>query len=181
VRSLPFNPLTFHRRRSRGHRAIRIVGGRVAHQRAGIVAVVVSDGSGAVRAYDVAVKIHQALAGDGRGYGSVSVRSVADRTAEPILIGMQIVLRKAGVREDLSQIVALRAHREGAGNAGIGIGEKIRDRSAGDGRLAELIIALQNVRVDRPVRTIRPGATELTIVVAVVAIGAKDLSTDQAR
>src|ERR1035438_2341850 len=94
---------------------------------------------------------------------------------------MQIVLRKAGVREDLSEIVALRAHRVRAGDAGIGIGEKIRDRSARDGRLAELIVALQNVRVDRPMRTIRSGATELPVVVAVVAVGTEDLSTDQAR
>ena len=153
----------------------------MAHQRAGIGAVVVSDGSGAVRSHHVGIEIHQALSGDRRRSRSHAVRGVANRTAESILIGMQIVLREAGVRENLGQIVALRAHREGSGDAGIGIGEKIRDRSAGNCRLAELIVALENVRVDRPVRTIRSGAAELAIVVAVVAIGAEVLGAHQPR
>ena len=94
---------------------------------------------------------------------------------------MQIMLREAGVGKDLGQIVALRTHREGPCGTCIGIRKQIRDRSARNRRLVELIVALENVRVDRAMRTIRSGAAELTIVVAVMAIGAEDLSANQPR
>ena len=75
--------------------------------------------------------------------------------------------------------MALGAHRVRSGDAGIGIGKKIGDESAGHCSLAELVIALEDVRVDRAVRAVRAGAAEFAIVVAVVAIGAEDLRSDQ--
>src|SRR5579864_885532 len=94
---------------------------------------------------------------------------------------MTIVLRKAGVSKNLRQVVALGAHRERSSHTRIGIGKKIRDRSARDRCLAELIVALENMRVDRTVRTIRTSSTEFPVVVAVVAIGTKDLRADRPR
>ena len=91
------------------------------------------------------------------------------------------MLGETGVGKDLGEIVALRAHRERSSDAGIRIRERIRDRSARDRRLAELIIALKNVRIDRTVRTVGPSAPELAIVVAVMAVGAEKLCAHDAR
>ncbi len=89
------------------------------------------------------------------------------------------MLREAGVGQYLGQVVALRTHRVRPGDAGVGIGKRIRDQSARDCRLAELIVALEDVRVDRSVRTVRAGAAELAIVVAVMAVRAEQLRAHQ--
>lgn len=169
------------RRCPRTHRAIHIVSGRVAHQRAGIGAPVVRNGGSAILAYDIDVEVHHSLSRNRWGYRPHAVRRMTRRATESVLRGMQVVLRKTGVGEDLCEIVALRTHGEGSRDAGVGIGKKIRHRSAGNGRLAELIVPLKNVRIDGTMRAIGSGAAELAVVVAVMAVGTEQLRADRTR
>ena len=83
------------------------------------------------------------------------------------------MLREAGIGNDLRQVVTLRAHGIRPGEGQVGTRKKIRDHIARHRCLAELIVALQDVRVDRSMRTIRPGAAEFAIVVAVVTIACR--------
>ena len=96
----------------------------MAHQGARIRAPVVIDGSSAVRSHHVAIKIHQPLSTNRWGGGSHAVGRVAHRTAEPVLIGMQIVLRGAGVRKNLREIVAFAHIENGPATLVSGLGKR---------------------------------------------------------
>ena len=146
----------------------------MAGQSAGIAAAVVGDWSAVVLPHHVNVKIHQAFARNPRSYRTHAVRSMAHGTGEAILRHVVAVLRKASVSLNLVQIMTFGAHaiRPIAGLR-LDFGKQVRDLSAGHGGLAELIVVLEDMRVDRTVRTVRADSTELAIVVAVVAIAAE--------
>ena len=156
------------------------MGGLVAGQSAGIAAAVVRDRSAVVLPHHVNVKIHQAFARNPRSYRTHAVRSMAHGTGEAILRHVVAVFRKTGVSLNFVQIMTLGAHAIRPVEAYVWIGKQVRDLSAGHGGLAELIVVLEDMRVDRTVRTVRADSTELAIVVAVVAIAAENPDTHQA-
>ena len=82
---------------------------------------------------------------------------------------------KAGVSEDLGQVMTLSAQRVRPFHAGVRIGIKIGDQSTGRGRLAEFVAPLQQVGPLRSMGTVGARAAEFAVVVAVVAIGAEEL------
>lgn len=100
---------------------------------------------------------------------------VAYRATKSLLIRMHVVLRETCIGEYLREVVALRAHREWASNAGIRIRKQISDDSPRHYRLRELVVALENVRIDRTMRTVGSGAAKLAIVIAIVAVRAQQL------
>ena len=156
-----------------GHRPIGVVRCVVAGQRAGVAAAVVCNRRTVVLANHVDIKVDQPFSRHIRSYRTHAVGRVASGAGETVLTDMQTVLGKAGIRQHLAQVVTLGAHAIGASEANIGIREKVGDSAAGGNCLTELIIVLENVRVDRTMRTIGSAAAELAIVVAVVAIGAE--------
>ncbi len=156
----------------RGDGSIGVVVVQMAGQRAGVGAAVVSDGRTIVLADDIAVKIHHPLARYVGRYGPHAVRGVADGATETELVRVQVVLREAGVREDLPEVVTLGAHGIRPGDARIRSREKIGDCASWRCSLAELVIALENMSVDRAVRAIRSRAAKFSIVIAVMAVGA---------
>ena len=149
----------------------------MAGQSAGVAAAVVGDRSAVVLRHHVNIKIHQAFARNSRGYRTHAVRSMADGTGEAVLRHVVAVLRKAGVSLDFVQIMTFGAHAVRAVEAYVWIGKQVRDLSARHSGLAELIVVLEDMRVDRTVRTVRADSTELAIVVAVVAITAENPDT----
>ena len=80
----------------------------------------------------------------------------------------------------VGEIVALRAQRIGSIHAQIGVGKEIRNRLPRQDRLAEFITTLENVRPPGTVRTVCTRSPKLAIVVAVVAIRAKNLRSHRA-
>lgn len=100
---------------------------------------------------------------------------VAYRATKSLLIRMHVVLRETCVGEYLGKIVTLGAHREWASHAGIRIRKQIRDDSPRHRRLGELVVALENMRIDRTMRTVGSGAAKLAIVIAIVAVSAQQL------
>jgi hypothetical protein len=161
--------------------AICVVADPVAHQRARVGIAVVGNHSTVVFAYYVHVKVHEPLPSDVRGSCAHTVGSMAYRATEAVLGYVQVVLSEAFIGDNVVQIVTLSAHRIGPGHRQVGIGEKVRDHPARYCGLAELIVALEDVRVVRSVGTVRAGTAELAIVVAVVAIGAEDARSHRAR
>src|SRR5271169_6053896 len=105
---------------------------------------------------------------------------MAHRTGETVLRYVVAVPGEAGVGDDAAETMTLCAHPIRPVQAEIRIGEQVGDHSAGHRGLAELVVVLEDVRIDRPVRTIRPGAAKFTIVVAVVAVGAENANSHQA-
>ena len=146
--------------------------GLVAGQSASVAAAVVGDWCAVVLPHHVNVKIHQAFARNPRTHRTHAVRSMADGTGEAILRHVVAVLRKTGVSLNFVQIMTFGAHAVRPVEAYVWIGKQVRDLSAGHGGLAELIVVLEDVRVDGTVGAIRSGATKLAVVVAVMAIGA---------
>ena len=162
-----------------GDRAIGVMGGLVAGQGASIAAAVIGNRCAVVLPHNVDVEIHQALARDSWGNRTHAVRRVADRTGEAILRYVVAVLREAGISHDFAQIVTLGAHAIGSIEAEVWIGKRVRHQSSRSRGLAELIIVLEDVRVDRAVGTIRPEPAEFAIIVAVVAIAAENPDSHQ--
>ena len=157
------------------NRAIGIVRKTVAYQGAGIQGAVVRNRKRVIRGHDIHVEIDQPFAGEVGACSAHAVGGVAYRTAKAC-IDVGAVLVPARVLQNLiCYIVAFTAQRIRPVDARVGIGKEIADQLAWCGRLAELILALQNVGPLGTVRTVRTGAAELPIVVAVVAIGAKNL------
>src|ERR1051326_1454677 len=151
----------------------------VAGQSAGVAAAVVSDRRTVVLSHHVDIEIDQSFSRYVRGYRAHAMGIVASRAGETVLPNMQAVLGKAGVSQHLAQVMTLRAHAVRSGEAHIRIREKIGDSTARCSCLAELIIVLEDVGVDRTMRTIGAAAAELAVVVAVVAIGAKGADAHQ--
>jgi len=150
----------------------------VADQAAGVHRAVVGDGEGAIRSDDLEIKIHQAFAGNSPRLRAHAMRRMAHGAREPILDHMPGMLAKAAAIHDLGEIVAFGAQGVRSAicttlGAQVGIGKQIRNEFACHGRLAELISSLQDMRKHRPMRAVGPGAAELTIVIAIVAVGAK--------
>ena len=163
------------------YRAIGIVGGIMARQRAGVRRSRVGNGRCLILPDDSDIEIHEPLAGDGGVDCTHAMRSVADRAREAVLRNVEAVLRPAGIGHDVIQIVAFRAHRVRPLRADIGRRKRVRDRATGRGGLAELIIPFQDVRVDRTVGPVWPGAAKFAVIVAGVAIGAEDLGAHEPR
>src|SRR5580704_15894480 len=92
---------------------------------------------------------------------------MADRTGEAILRDVIALPGKAGIRHDVRQAMTLGAHAVRSVGAEIGIRKCIGNQSAGRRRLAELVVVLQNMRVDGAMRTVRSASAKLAIVVAV--------------
>ena len=146
----------------------------VASKVAGIGCPRIRDGVCSFRRDDVDIKVDEPLSGDGGVIPAHAVSGVTDRTREAV-VDVPGVLGEASVGEDLRQIVALRAHRVGTIHAEIGARIEIGDKQPGARSLAELITAFKQVCPLGSMRTIRPAAAKLAIVVAVVAVGAKNL------
>lgn len=146
----------------------------MAHKRARAARTAVCNQSAAVFSYYVRIKIHQPLPADARGSCAHAVGSVTYRATEAVLGYVQAVLPEAVISDDVGQIMTLRAHRIRTREGQVWIGEQVRDYPARHCGLAELIVALEDVRVDRSVGTVRAGAAELTIVVAIMTIGTED-------
>ena len=62
-----------------------------------------------------------------------------------------------------------------------GLGKQIADQSARRRGLAELIIALEDMCVDRSMRAVGSGAAELAVVIAIVAIAAENSRSHRPR
>ena len=157
------------------HRAIGIVHGFVADQRACIGGAVVGDGHASVRSHNLQVEIDQPLAGDVSAPRSHAVRGMTGGTSEA---GVDVagVLSPTRILDDLvRQIMALAAHRIGAIDAEIGRGIEVRNALPGARRLTEFVAALQQMVPFRPVWSARTCAAEFAIVVAVVAVRAVNL------
>lgn len=146
----------------------------MASQGAGVGAAVVTNGCAIVLTHHVRVEVYQSLARYARRNRSHAVSGVARRTAESVLRYVESVLRKAVVRDDVTQIVTLRAHGIRPCNSKVRTGEQIRDQSSRSRCLAELVVALENVRIHRPMRTVRSIAPKFPIVVAIVAVRTKN-------
>lgn len=146
----------------------------VASQTARVCGPRIRNGIGSVWRYQVEVKVREPLAGNAPASAAHSVGGMACGTGEAV-INMPGVLGKAGVRNDLVQIVALRAHRIGTVHAKVRARKEIRDQLAWQSGLAELVPALQDVRPFGPVRPVRTLAAELAIVIAIVAVAAENL------
>ena len=131
--------------------------------------------------HHVDVKIHQAFARSIRRNRAHAVGCMAHRTGEALPNYVPVVLPEADVSHDVAQIMTLGAHAIGSVEAEVWIGERIRCQSAWCRSLGKLIVVLEDVRVDRSVGTVRPSAAKFAIVVAVVAIGAEDLDSHEAR
>ena len=157
------------------------MGDPVTGQCASLRSAVVRDWRAAILANHVRVEVHHALAADIRRDRTHSMRRVANGTAETFLPHVQTVFRETRVGENLCQIMALCAQCIRSRHTQIRIREQIRHGAARGGRLAELIIALQNVRINGPMWAIRTGPAKLAIVVAIVAIGTEDTSSDSPR
>src|ERR1700675_1741577 len=84
------------------------------------------------------------------------------------------MLAEAGIRKDLVQVVTFGTEGVGPVCGQVRVGEQVYDRLTGSGRLAELIVALEQMNELRSVRTIGASTPELPIVVAVMAVGAED-------
>ena len=150
----------------------------VADQTAGVGGAAVGNRDTAIGGDDVDIKIHEAFAGDGPRLCAHAVCGVANRAGEAIL-DMPGVLAETGVRDQLIEVVALRAQRVGAAiSSALGaqdrVGKQIRNQPAGSGRLTELIPAFHDVGENRPVRSVWSNAAEFPIVVAIVTIGAEN-------
>src|SRR5579863_2078595 len=102
------------------------------------------------------------------------MRGMAGRAGKTVLRYVVAVPGEAGVSYDAAETMTLGTHPIRPVEAEIRIRKQVRDHSAGHRSLAELVIVLEDVRVDRPVRTVRPGAAKLAIVVAVMAVGAEN-------
>ncbi len=139
---------------------------------ASVRAAIIGDGCGPVCANYVGVEVHQPLPRNGCAVRPHSVSGVANRTGEAS-VDVERVLAETGVLNDLvSQVVTLAAQCIGAMDAEIGIRVKIRDRLSRSQRLTIEVFALENVRPLGSMRSVRTGASELAVVVAVVTIGA---------
>ena len=102
------------------------------------------------------------------------MRRVARRTAEST-VNMRRVLTETGILQNVRQVVTFSAQRVWTIDANVGIRKQIVDCLPRHSRLAEFIAPLQDVSPLGSVRPVRSRATEFAIVIAVVAIGAKDL------
>jgi hypothetical protein len=133
----------------------------------------VGDGTLAIRRDHVDVEVHKTLGRNSRHLRASSVRAVAYRAGEAV-VDMARVLLEATVGHDAGQVVTLGAQRVIAGRREVRRKIQIGDRLSGDRCLAHIVAALENVRILRSMRTVRPRAPELAVVVAVMAIGAED-------
>ena len=160
--------------------SVGIVGNLVAGQSASVATPVIGNRGAIVLSHYIDVEIHQALARHPRGHRTHAVRGMAGRTGEAILRYVVTVMGEARVTDDIAQVMALGAYAVRSVETEIGIGKQICDLSTGCRGLAELIVMLEDVRVDRTVRAVWSESTKFAIVVAVVAIAAKNSHAHQA-
>src|SRR5579859_6895770 len=104
---------------------------------------------------------------------------VAYGAGKTVVRNMAAVLRPTRVGHDVVQVVALCAQRIWPLRAQIRRGGGVVHRSARNNGLRELIIPLQNVRIDRAVWPGWSCAAKFAIVVAGVAVGAENPCANQ--
>ena len=153
----------------------------MANQGTRVRIAVVRDGRRTTGGDNSDIKVYQAFAGDSPRLGAHSVGSVAYRAREAILFYVAGVLAEAGVIQDLIKVVAFGAKsiRTAAGAtlcARVWVREQVGNKVAREWRLAELIPAFEDVRKDGPVRAAWSRPAKFAIVVAVVAVRAKNAS-----
>ena len=73
------------------------------------------------------------------------MRGMTDGATEAVATDVGAVFNPAGVRQHLVEVVTLGAQGVRSIDAAVGIGEGVGDQSAGHRRLAELVVALQDV------------------------------------
>ena len=88
---------------------------------------------------------------------------------------MEAVLVPACIRDNVTEIVTLATHRIRALDAQVGVRVQVRDQLPRRGRLAELVVSLEDVLKRRSMRTAWTYSAKFPIVVAVVAIAAEGL------
>ena len=159
--------------------ATRIVRGVVASQCAGVRASVVGDGRTSIRANHLCVEADQPLPGGIGTAASDTVRRVAGGATETS-VDMPPVLGKAGVLDDVGEVVTLPAQRIRTVRAEVGSREQVGDQLTRRGSLAEFIAAFEDVVPLRSMGADGAGASEFAVVVAVVAIGAENASSHRA-
>ena len=150
------------------------MGNLMAGQRATVGSAVIGNRSAVVLTHHVDVEIHQALARHPGSHRTHAVRGMTRRTGESILRYVIAVMGETRVTHDVGQIMALGAHAVRSVETEVRIGEQVRDLAAWGRGLTELIVVLEDVRVDRAVRAIGPESAKLAIVVAVMAIAAQN-------
>jgi len=155
---------------SRARLPMRVV---VAGQVAGVGGAGIGDRAGAIRRHHIEIKVHQPLAGNAPVHGSHSMRRMAGGAGKAV-VDVPGVFAEGRVCGDVCQIMAFSAQGVWPVDAKIRSGKQVCNQLPWKGGLAELVAPLQDVRPLRAMRTIRTCATELAIVVAIVAIGTKD-------
>ena len=146
----------------------------MADERACVRCRVVGNGYRLILSNDADIEVDQAVSRNISTAGSQGVCRVADGARKSVLRNVVSVLRPAGGRENDTQVVALATHAVGALRAQIRIGEGVGHGTARNGRLAHGVVSLEDVRIDGAVWARGPSATKFAIVVAVVAIRAKN-------
>lgn len=127
----------------------------------------------AIRGNHIKVEIHHPLSGNRRHLGVHAVGRVADRAGKSS-VDVASVLAETRIPHDVGQVVTLSAKGIVTSRSQIGREIQVHDRPTRRGRLAHIIAALQNMRVLRAVRAVRPGAAEFPVIIAVMAIGAQN-------
>jgi len=153
----------------------------MAGQHTGAGPSVVADGSPVVLPDDVDVKIQEPFTGNRGGLGTHPMGRVTHRARKTVSRYVPRVLRETRVGQNLRQIVTLAAQRVRSIRTEIRVRVGIGDRSSRRCRLAELVVALQDVRVYRTVWSVGAGSTEFPVIVAVVTIRAEDPWTSEPR
>ena len=146
----------------------------MAGQGASVAGTVIGNGRPIVLADHVDIKIHQTLAGYSRRNRTHAMRCVARGTGETILRNVIPVMSEAEIIHHIAQVMAFGTHSIGSVEAQVGIRKRVGDLAAGCRSLAELVIVLEDVRVHRAVRTVRPESAKLAIVVAVMTVAAQN-------
>ena len=149
-------------------------------QGARVGSAIVRNGSSPIGRNHVDIKIDHSFSGSVSTLRAHAMRGMANGTGEAI-INVPGMFAKGRVSQDLFEVVALAAQCIGPVNSEIRIGEKICHQLPRSRSLAELVATLQNVKVLRSVRSIRPGAAKFPIVITIVAIRAEDSRSHQPR
>lgn len=163
------------------NRTIRIVGRIMAHQHTSVGGAAIGNRGSLILAHYVDVKIDEPFAGYVCADRTHSMGCVTNRARESVLGDMQAVLGPAGVGQNVGQIMTLGAHCVWTLLAQVRCRKQIGDRSPGRGSLAKLVIAFQDVRVDRAMRPIGTSTAKFAVVIAGMAVSAENLIAHQPR
>lgn len=147
----------------------------VTGETAGICSPRIGDWECSVRRDDLDVKVDEPLSGNGPARAAHPMRGMAGRARKSV-VHVPGVFAETAIGCDFFQVMALSAERIGAIATQIWNWEEVGDELPGPRGLAEFVTALKDVSPFRAVRTVRPQTAKLAVVIAVVAIGAENLS-----